>query len=90
MLTGSCSTGLAFRAEVWAPRDSVSRQAARQGLRRDWSCRAGYKRVSDSARVASCGSDGLVRDGSPGTLGEAGKGGSVHSDQPPDPAGGGD
>lgn len=88
MPTGSCSVALAFRAAAWAPQDSVSQQAARQGRRRDWSCRADYE--SGSVSVGSCRGHGLVRDGSSGTLGKAGEGGSGHQDQPPDPEGGGD
>lgn len=44
--------------------------------------------ASDPVSFDSCGGDGFVRDGSPGTLREAGEGGSGHSDQSPDPAGG--
>lgn len=45
---------------------------------------------SDFVSVCPGRGDGFVRDGSPGTLGESGEGGSGHTDQPPDPAGGGD
>lgn len=45
---------------------------------------------SDFVSVCPCRGDGFVRDGSSGALGEPGEGGSGHSDQPPDPAGGGD
>lgn len=49
-----------------------------------------WPQESDPVRVGSSRGDGFVRDGGSGTLGEAGEGGSGHSDQPPDPAGGGD
>lgn len=45
---------------------------------------------SHPVRVGCRSGDGFVRDRGSGTLGEAGKGGSGHSDQPPNPAGGGD
>lgn len=45
---------------------------------------------SDFVSVCPCRGNGFVRDGSSGTLGESREGGSGHTDQPPDPAGGGD
>lgn len=48
-----------------------------------------WLRESDPVTVGSCRGDGLVRDRSSGTHGESGEGGSGHSDQPPDSAGGG-
>lgn len=45
---------------------------------------------SDFVSVHLCRGNGFFRDRSSGTLGESGEGGSGHTDQPHDPAGGGD
>lgn len=89
MPAGSCSAAApserrSGQLETQFPGSPRAHAAGGPGLLLRW------RLESDPVAVGSGRGDGLLRDGGPGALGEAGEGGPGHSDQPPDPAGGGD